>query len=578
MNTKAWPTGKCWLEQTVPTQFWRWIAALAVCWASLQEVQAAPKTVLFYGPTFKTGGVGEVLVNSSSEFYSIGQGSEIWTPGDPVAAKDWLKKTTAEFAVFDAIVIGDLGVNDSDVWTAAILAGPQWGPAANGNILIFGGDPENHASSQTGAAAIIQNGIRYAADVGSATHTTGLFIVLSQAFASAASSVDEAKFAIPHLLEPLGQFTAVYTGANTVRKAYSHPVLDCVSETALSMWMEASHQGFTGWPSGYLPLAVVTDSSPDLWSPAWLLPAGVQGTAYVLAKGTFSRFLLSPVKACLNPGQTHTVTATLTTAAGQPISGISVGLAITAGPNVSKSFSSQYTSGSGTVTWTYVGSGGLGRDTLVATANTSTGCDATAQGIAEWAPRVDIAATDAVAAEATIPNNGSFTITRAGSTAAALTVNLVATGTAQLDTDYALDWDFGGTLEHGGAIGTVTFGVGQSAKVLTVVPVSDGQSEVSETVILRIAPDPATTCTYSVGDPEFRTVNIASAELSTVTLLMVDSTLDESGNNPGKVRLRRNSGTGSVTVNLALTGTASYGVDYQLDVANFDGTVTIAPV
>ncbi|MBL9173783.1 MAG: hypothetical protein JNL10_09635 [Verrucomicrobiales bacterium] len=199
MNTKVWLVGKCRLERIKTSWVGRWIGVMLVGWLFHHDLCAAPKKVLFYGPTFQPGGVGESLVNASPEFYPIGSGSEVWNPGDPVASKDWLLQSTAAFAAFDAIVIGDLASpNNGADWEAAILSRSIWGPAVNGNVIIFGGDPENHAQSSmssAGATAIIQNGIRYAADVG-ASHTTGLLITLSHAGATEGSPVDPGKLGL----------------------------------------------------------------------------------------------------------------------------------------------------------------------------------------------------------------------------------------------------------------------------------------------------------------------------------------------------------------------------------------------
>jgi hypothetical protein len=109
------------------------------------RVDAAQKKVLFYGPTHQAGGVGETLVNNNpTEFYPIGQGSDIWTPGNPIVAKDWSKKSTADFQAFDAIIIGDLQSEEHDpaIWTGAIANRAIWSAAVTGSILLYGEDPE----------------------------------------------------------------------------------------------------------------------------------------------------------------------------------------------------------------------------------------------------------------------------------------------------------------------------------------------------------------------------------------------------------------------------------------------------
>src|SRR5262245_4539593 len=93
------------------------------CLSLTQTASAAPKKILFYGPTFEVNGVGDKLIKGHpGEFAQIGKGSAIWTPGDPNPANDWDLKLTADFQAFDAIIIGDLaaGTTSPNVWTGAI--------------------------------------------------------------------------------------------------------------------------------------------------------------------------------------------------------------------------------------------------------------------------------------------------------------------------------------------------------------------------------------------------------------------------------------------------------------------------
>lgn len=107
-------------------------------------------------------------------------------------------------------------------------------------------------------------------------------------------------------------------------------------------------------------------------------------------------------------------------------------------------------------------------------------------------PAVTIAATDATASEAG-PNSGTFTITRTGSTTAALLVNVTVGGSASGGSDYT-------TLA-----GPVTIAAGSATKTVTVSPVDDASVESAETVVLTIAPGSG----YNVGSPSSATVNIA---------------------------------------------------------------------
>ena len=107
-------------------------------------------------------------------------------------------------------------------------------------------------------------------------------------------------------------------------------------------------------------------------------------------------------------------------------------------------------------------------------------------------PAVTIVATDASASEAG-PATGTFTITRTGSTASPLLVNLSVGGTATAGADYA-------TITS-----PVTIAAGSATKTVTVTPVVDAAVEPTETVILTIA----TGSGYNVGSPSSATVTIA---------------------------------------------------------------------
>jgi Calx-beta domain/Matrixin len=105
---------------------------------------------------------------------------------------------------------------------------------------------------------------------------------------------------------------------------------------------------------------------------------------------------------------------------------------------------------------------------------------------------VSIAATTPSAAEAE-PINGVFTVSRTGSTATALTVSYVASGTATPGADYlALS-------------GSLTISAGAATAVLTVIPIDDSLVEGSETVTVTLS----ASASYTVGSPASATVTIA---------------------------------------------------------------------
>ena len=115
-------------------------------------------------------------------------------------------------------------------------------------------------------------------------------------------------------------------------------------------------------------------------------------------------------------------------------------------------------------------------------------------------PVITLTTADAEASE-TSPNGGSFTLTRTGSTASALTVTLSRSGTAADGADYT------------SIATTQTFAVGQSALSLAVSPVDDTAIEDVETVTLSLAAGAG----YAVGSPSSGTVSITNNDFTPCT-------------------------------------------------------------
>lgn len=116
------------------------------------------------------------------------------------------------------------------------------------------------------------------------------------------------------------------------------------------------------------------------------------------------------------------------------------------------------------------------------------------EGGGEAAPVVSVAATDAQAEEDPL-GTGLFTVSRAGSTAAALAVSYaLATGEghATNGTDYQ-------TLG-----GSVAIPAGSAAATITVTPIADSAAEEDETVVLTLGSGAG----YRVGTPRSATVTI----------------------------------------------------------------------
>lgn len=161
-------------------------------------------------------------------------------------------------------------------------------------------------------------------------------------------------------------------------------------------------------------------------------------------------------------------------------------------------------------------------------------------------PVVSITASDAAASEAGL-DPGEFTISRTGSTAASMTVNLTRTGTATSGTDYS-------------AIATTqTIPAGAASMVVNVTPLQDTANEGTETIILTLASGSS----YTLGTPTTATVNLLDDDRSTVTLVANDASASETAGNPGQFTVTRTAPTtGALSVGFTIAGTATNGTDY----------------
>jgi len=171
-------------------------------------------------------------------------------------------------------------------------------------------------------------------------------------------------------------------------------------------------------------------------------------------------------------------------------------------------------------------------------------------------PTVSIAATNPNASNSG-PTNGAFTITRGGSTSAALAVNYSVSGTAIGGTDYnALS-------------GSVTIPAGASSAPVIVTPIANAGIGGTKTVIVNLAASAA----YQISSPSSATVNIANAGavLPTVNVSATANAVGTTHTN-GQFAITRSGSTSSaLTVRYSMSGTAINGVNYDM----LSGAVTI---
>ncbi|MES2596247.1 MAG: Calx-beta domain-containing protein [Verrucomicrobiota bacterium] len=183
-------------------------------------------------------------------------------------------------------------------------------------------------------------------------------------------------------------------------------------------------------------------------------------------------------------------------------------------------------------------------------------------------PYVSILVNDPEAVENNASDTAQFTVTRAGSTASAITVNYtLATGTgmAVSGTDYTVS-----------PTNSVTIPSGESSAAITVTPINDSGVEGLETITLTIASGTG----YVVGLPSSATAKLIDDDINIISVTATDATANENGD-PGSFTFTR---TGDLTLPLiahyGISGSAAHGVDYQalsgvVSFAAGSGSVTV---
>ena len=162
-------------------------------------------------------------------------------------------------------------------------------------------------------------------------------------------------------------------------------------------------------------------------------------------------------------------------------------------------------------------------------------------------PVVKIETIDPYATE-TAGDPGTFLISRTGDPSAALTVTAAFSGTATRGSDYP-------NLPT-----VVTLPAGQTSAAISLVPADDAAIEIPEDATMTLSSGAA-----YILDPTATaaTLNITDNDLATVTVSVLDDTLNETGRGTGTVLLTR---TGNLNqplkVYYGLSGRALHGTDY----------------
>ncbi|MGI8684863.1 MAG: hypothetical protein ACR2MO_07220 [Acidimicrobiales bacterium] len=307
-------------------------------------VSAAAGEVLILDSTV-AGGAGSTL---AQKFVLAGKTPVV------VNAATWSAMTAAQFASYDAIVLGDPACQFLGPEAPATANAGVWSSVVDGNVVVIGTDETLHQTS--GGTQLME---KAAAFTVAQAGKTGAYISLSCYYHGTAPGTP-----VP-LLSGFGTFTATGVGCfNDAHIVATHPALTGLTDATLSNWGCSVHEGFDSWPVSFEVLAIAEGIGA-----AFTASDGTVGTPYILARGVevISDIDLTPGTATNDLGTSHTVTATVTTddpVAGTPVVGKTVTFTVVAGPHTTTT-GTGVTNAAGVATFTYTGMA-VGTDTIEA--------------------------------------------------------------------------------------------------------------------------------------------------------------------------------------------------------------------
>jgi autotransporter-associated beta strand protein len=161
--------------------------------------------------------------------------------------------------------------------------------------------------------------------------------------------------------------------------------------------------------------------------------------------------------------------------------------------------------------------------------------------------------------------NLSYFFTRTGSTTLPLNVHYSVRGTASLGTDYTVL----GAKSFDNSVGTVTFQAGSNFAIVEIVPTRDLVQEISETVILQLDTVAGGIGGYTINNPIEVVGTIVDAGIPIIDVIADNQIVVEGGKTHLFYIFSRSGSTDNAfTVNYNVSGTATFGVDYNQTGAN----------
>jgi IPT/TIG domain-containing protein/PASTA domain-containing protein len=202
-------------------------------------------SVLLFGPSVSGG------ATSPEAQQAAAQGLQV----DVADATAWASMTTAQFASYRAIIIGDNddSTNPSDL-DAAVANAATWGAAVKGNVVLTGGDAETHYPA---SLQFINKGIGFAAAI---PGQTGAYVAWANYYRFVNGGVD-APVTVLDAFSP-GGFSSSQADINTIHiDPATTPAPSGLTDGDLSGWGTTAHAFMSRFPTPFKVLAVSVDAA-----------------------------------------------------------------------------------------------------------------------------------------------------------------------------------------------------------------------------------------------------------------------------------------------------------------------------
>jgi RTX calcium-binding nonapeptide repeat (4 copies) len=217
------------------------IASLVIAQLGPAPAAADPGTILMYGPSIDGDTPNEQTVAEA--------GGHTVTV---VSATQWSAMSTAQFAGFDALVIGDDSCdNDQSQLDAAAANRTTWSPAVTGNVTFNTFDPFAHEGDTDKWDEFVANSLNFAVS----GPGTGLYFTLGCYFDEVTDPTTI------ELIDQFGTFTIDKESGDEVTILQpAHLVMAGLTNADLSNWGSSTHEHFLTFPSSFQVLAEETEN------------------------------------------------------------------------------------------------------------------------------------------------------------------------------------------------------------------------------------------------------------------------------------------------------------------------------